>query len=360
MPARLPPSTRMPDPLTPTDLVAAEAVSFGAPVQPVVRLRNFSPEEWEDFVCEWAHSLKEKYRAVDRCGGAGDMGRDVIALHHEGAAWTNFQCKRYDHRLHPGDIWLELGKLCYYTKIKEYAVPEKYYFVAPRSVGTALRDLIRAPVRLKQGLLENWAKKCAGEITDSDPTPLDDSMRQYIQAFDFSIIDYIPELTLIEQHAKTPWYVTRFGGGLPPKPQPQAPPQQPAEFENQYIRALLEAYADHLQKQISTLTDLADQDCLEHLTDARVEFYCAESLRTFSRATLPPGAYDHLLNQVHAAAKDELRAPHPNGYARLLAVVKHIRIVPLNGHPLQSRIDPQERGGFCHQLANEKSVRWIK
>jgi hypothetical protein len=28
--------------------------------------------EWEDFVLEWAHSLKAKYGAVEKCGGAGD------------------------------------------------------------------------------------------------------------------------------------------------------------------------------------------------------------------------------------------------------------------------------------------------
>ena len=63
-----------------------------------------SSGEWEDFVLEWAHSLKAKYAAVQRCGGAGDMGRDVVAYEVNGQVdpWDNYQCKHYDHALHPG------------------------------------------------------------------------------------------------------------------------------------------------------------------------------------------------------------------------------------------------------------------
>jgi hypothetical protein len=45
----------------------------------VDRVRLFSADQWEYFVQEWVDSLRDEYELVERCGGAGDMGRDVIA-----------------------------------------------------------------------------------------------------------------------------------------------------------------------------------------------------------------------------------------------------------------------------------------
>jgi Restriction endonuclease len=88
-------------------------VRAGQPVLPVERIKIFSPEQWEDFISEWATSL-QGYGSVERVGGSGDMGCDVIAtldLSLVDGPWDNYQCKRYDHALGPDDIWIELGRL---------------------------------------------------------------------------------------------------------------------------------------------------------------------------------------------------------------------------------------------------------
>jgi len=54
-------------------------VALGLLAHPVERVRLFSPSQWECFVQEWGDSLRDEYELVERCGGAGDMGRDVIA-----------------------------------------------------------------------------------------------------------------------------------------------------------------------------------------------------------------------------------------------------------------------------------------
>jgi hypothetical protein len=54
-------------------------VALGLLVHPVERVRLFSHGQWECFVQEWVDSLRDEYELVERCGGAGDMGRDVIA-----------------------------------------------------------------------------------------------------------------------------------------------------------------------------------------------------------------------------------------------------------------------------------------
>ena len=57
----------------------ADRVFPGKPLPPTERVRTFSPAEWESFIQEWANSLKQKYKDVMRCSGAGDMGRDIVA-----------------------------------------------------------------------------------------------------------------------------------------------------------------------------------------------------------------------------------------------------------------------------------------
>ena len=33
-----------------------------------------------------------------------------------------YQCKRYDHRLAPSEMWVEFGKVCVYTKAAAHVI----------------------------------------------------------------------------------------------------------------------------------------------------------------------------------------------------------------------------------------------
>src|SRR5262245_59696811 len=86
----------------------ADVVIAGAPIPPIERVRIFSAQQWEDFVLEWADSLRTRYERVEQCGGAGDMGRDIIASVDQTSEdpWDNYQCKHYKDRLAPSHIWI--------------------------------------------------------------------------------------------------------------------------------------------------------------------------------------------------------------------------------------------------------------
>lgn len=341
---------------------SADVVAAGLPIPPIERIRIFSAGQWEDFVLEWADSLRDTYGTVERCGGAGDMGRDIIAFDKaDPSVWDNFQCKHYKAGLAPTDIWLELGKLVYYTYINEYTYPRKYTFVAPQGAGTKLSNLLRKPDKLKEQLIDNWDKHCREGITSTTVVDLDAALRSYLDALDFSIFEAIPPLRIIDQHAKTRWHVTRFGGGLPARPKPTAPPAVVAAHEVTYVRSLLDAYGDHLKCALPTVADLeAHDDVREHFNDARLEFYSAEALRAFSRDTLPPGAFEELQDELHGGIKDEIRCAHPDGYHRVLSVVKTAKLLPITDNALKDRLSTHDRGGICHQLANDGKVRWVK
>jgi hypothetical protein len=272
------------------------------------RIKIFSPTEWELFVQEWVDSLRDQYELVERCGGAGDMGRDVIATVKGGKSWDNYQCKHYPESLKPSDVWLELGKLAYYTKRGDFEYPRRYYFIAPRGAGTTLSNLLKKPETLRNELLKHWNDHCRKGITKTQVIELDAVMETHIKGLDFSIFEATPVLRILDAHAKTRWHAARFGGGLPARPAPLAPPAVPANNESVFIAELRRAYADHLKKVVNDVDmDLVGHDDLrDHFSDARIEFYSAEGLRTFSRDTLPPGEFERL-QDIQRAGRN--RAP---------------------------------------------------
>lgn len=353
------PSVPLPAPLAPAG-VTSDFVATGLPIPPIERIRIFSDRQWEEFVLEWASSLLERYGRVERCGGAGDMGRDVLAFDKsDPTVWDNYQCKHYKDPLAPSSIWVELGKVVYYSSIGEYSYPRRYTFVAPQGAGTKLSNLLRKPDKLKAQLIENWNTHCRTTITSTMAIDLNPALSAYLVRLDFSIFDAIPPLQLIDQHARTRWYAARFGGGLPARPAVEPPPLVVADHEVNYVRALLDAYGDHLRVPVTGADDLAAYtDLGEHFSDSRLEFYSAEALRAFSRDTLPPDAFDDLQDEVHGGIKDELRGEHADGYRCVMAVTKTARLLPISGHPLTDRLSVRDRAGICHQLANDKKVRW--
>jgi len=341
---------------------SASTVQSGVQVLPIERIQLFSPEQWENFVCEWADSLRSKYSSVERCGGAGDMGRDVIAFHKDDPdLWDNYQCKHYRNPLMPTNVWIEFGKLVYYTKKGEYSWPSSYFFVAPRGVGTTLSDLLKDSEKLRSGLKANWDKYCKDKITKECPVVLDSSLTQYIDTLDFSIFCAVPPLHMIDEHAKTQWHVTRFGGGLPSRPPIDAPPTTPANTELSYVTKLLEAYAEHTGTDVESHEVIPDPDLQDHFSDSRTQFYSAESLRVFSRDTLPSGEFKKLQDEFYEGVMDEIRSDHPDGYRRVIAVVKFARLLPVNAHALITALTLRDRAGICHQLANDnEDVRWVR
>lgn len=351
----------IPTPDPPPDGVSHADAVGGQPIPPIERIKFFSADQWEEFITEWVDSLRKRYKSVERCGGAGDKGRDVVALSVEDPnIWDNYQCKHYATPLQPNQVWVELGKLVYYTKRGDYAYPRHYYFVAPRGAGTALSNLLRRPDELRKKLLEEWDKQCRSQITTKGPVELGDDLRAYIDALDFSIFSVVQPLRIIEEHSKTRWHAYRFGGGLPKRPPAATPPDDLADAEANYVRALLDAYGDHSASSYASIKDVEESDLLEHFADARLEFYSAESLRTFSRDTLPAGEFESLKEEVHDGIKDEVRRSHPSGYERVLSTTSAARRLQLSSRALVSLLTVRDRGGVCHQLANDQKVKWVK
>jgi hypothetical protein len=341
---------------------SADHVQAGLPIPKAARVQIFSPDEWEGFTEEWASSLTD-YAIVRRFAGSGDMGLDVAGFTNvEGfsAPWDNYQCKRYDHALRPADIHVEIGKIIYYSWLREYTVPRRHYFAASKDVGTTAAKLLLDPAKLKESVRQAWEKQCRHHITTTVDVTLTGDLLAYFDKFDFSIFGSKTVLELIAQHATTRYHSIRFGGGLPMRPSPHVPPTEPATHETRYVRQLLDAYGEHLGEDVPDLAALELQLPLQKdFSRQRERFYSAEALRNFSRDTVPEGTFDALQEEIFQGVVDICEGPHSTGLERMRATVSQAAQVASTSNPLAPATRTQDRQGICHQLANEDRLNWV-
>ena len=341
-----------------------QQILLGQRLDPLEVVKIYSADEWEKFIREWVESLRSQYREVRRASGSGDKGRDVIG--YTGAVstetpWDNYQCKHYDHALYPSDLWKELAKLCYYTKQKSYSVPRAYYFVAPRGVGPEALSFLEKPTEMRKALIERWLK---GDLlrVGKQNIQLEGALRQYVEAFDFSIVKDVPPPRVIEQHRATRFHATRFGGGLVKLPPSQANvPAEIADTETRFIEQLLQAYSDHLSESVMLPSDLGNHPSLKkHFDRQRTHFYLAELLRNFTRDNIPEdGCFERLQDLIEDGVLDTVESDHSNGFERMEEVVKAARSLQIDSHPLKECLEGYHRSGICHQLANQDRIVWV-
>jgi hypothetical protein len=334
-----------------------EHVISGVPIPKVMRIRTFSPDDWEDFIEEWSTSLSGAYLKVRRFGGSGDLGVDIAGFTSKTGfqdVWDNYQCKRYGHPLRPSDIWVELGKIIYYSFKEEYLPPRQHYFVASQGIGTSLEQLLNKPDTLKAKMRENWGKHCENEITSTEEIPLTGALEVYFDAFDFSIFTSKSHVELIEGHSTTGYHAVRFGGGLPPRPDPDKPPTTPEDTESRYIRQLLDAYGDQLGTAMNDIVALeANVPIKRDFLRQRERFYHAESLRNFARDTVPEGTFAALQEEVWHGVIDICEGHHQDGFERMRTTLTQAAALSFTANPLSSVTKKQDCQGICHQLAND-------
>lgn len=345
-------------------ILTASQVQSGPPIEPLTRIVTYEPGDWESFVDEWVSSLKSKYLKVLRYTGANDRGIDVAGFEDKRylqGVWDNYQCKHYRDAITPGTAWPEIGKMLWHSFNGEFAPPRAYYFVAPRGTGTTLTQYLTKAPALKSALTEAWPKSVADKITSTQTVKLEGRFAEYVDAFDYSIFQPMSPREVIEQHRATPYFIGRFGGGLPPRPVVGAPPTDLADHESVYVARLLEAYADHAKAEVPDISALKAWRPLEdHFRRQRECFFHAESLRVFVRDKVEPGTFEGLQDEIYHGVADTAESDHADGFERVKAVTLAAQNVQLDAHPLGASAFVKDKRGICHQLANDDRLRWIK
>lgn len=352
------------DPPKPPVLASAALLQAGPPIEPITRLMTYTPDQWESFVEEWVSALKDKYTAVRRFTGANDRGIDIAGFTDGemlNGIWDLYQCKRFQGTVTPSAAWPEIGKILWHSFQGHYKPPRAYYFMAPRGVGTTLDQLLSNAPALQARVKKEWTKNISGAITGKEKIVLEGEFADYVDAFDFSIFKSFSPRELIEQHRSTPYFLSRFGGALPPRPKPDDPPEEIQEHEQKYVGSLLEAYADHTKQSVADTAALEQWKPLrEHFRRSRESFYHAESLRVFVREKVEPGTYESLQDEVFDGVIDTVEGQHVDGYERVKAATKAAQDMSLESHPLGPSALTRDRHGICHQLANDDRLKWTK
>lgn len=342
----------------------AATIAAGQPILPQHQVMLYSSDQWEEFVNEWAHGQKAKYKQVVRFAGPGDQGVDIGGFTDDNAlmgVWDGFQCKHHDDALTPGVAYPEIAKVLWYSFSGAYAAPRKYYFMAPKACGLSLSKLLLNPTALKKAIVDNWDGKCADAVTETQTIALTGAFADYVTNFDFSIFTQKSLLELIDEHRATPFFAPRFGGGLKPRPTPGVPPATVQSHESRYVEQLYEAYGDHRKIKVTELSGLAAWPShVKHFHRQREHFYHAEALRNFARDTVPPGTFEDLQSEVYAGVADVEAKAHKDALVRLEAVTQAAQELHLTSNALLTVVKVQDRRGICHQLANDDRLTWKK
>ena len=188
-------------------------------------VRAYDATDWEIFISEWQKGL-QGYSAVKRLGAAGDQGRDVIGLCGSDGCqgvWDNYQCKHYEVPLSTPKACEDAGKIIFHAFRKEFVPPRYCTFVAPRGPSTELRDLLLNPSKFRQEILATWDIRVAGRLVAGEKHVLAGTLETYVQAYDFTSFTYATLDEILDDHRRTAYWASRFGGLLPPAPRGIAP-----------------------------------------------------------------------------------------------------------------------------------------
>lgn len=322
-----------------------------------------SEDDFELMTEQWLFSLKDNYRYIKRIGGSRDQGRDIFAYQDENLRLLDiYQCKHYEKKLTPSDIYLEIGKLLYYTFTEEYVIPQNYFIVSSKGCGTALTKLIESPDKIKKSIIQNWSSKCKSSITKEKNIELKDKFKIFVENFDFSIIHEITPLKFLEEFEKTKYYSSWFGLRNFKRKSPPEPPKVIGNEELTYVNKLYKAYGSVNNSSITNFKQLSNKH-QEHFNIQRKCFYSAEGLKEFSRDYLPTDETFHdLQNQIIDPVKSQILCnTYNNGLECLNSAIQVATTLIIGNNSLSEFLKTNDRIGILHQVANEdENIEWIE
>lgn len=349
-----------------TQYKTALQVNYGTRILPIKRVETFSADEWEEFIEEWLDVKTEDYIEIERLGGAGDKGRDIVAYISDKTQttfeWDCYQCKHYDNPIMPTQVYVEIGKILYYTFNRDYPIPQNYYFISPKGCGTSLSKLLQNASEFKEKIIDNWVKYCESEITNF-PIKLEGEFEKYVRNFNFKIFSKIQTKEIIKEHTKHKNHLIRFGGGLPERSKitEKDIPESVTAIETIYVNQLMLAYTSDCGEIISSTDELTEKTIyLKHFNRARLCFHHAEQLRNFSRDSLPPETFNDLQDEIYSSIIDIVEEDYESAFVKVKDAEKEARRINISSNPLKDVSIINDKSGICHQLVNDGKIKWIE
>ncbi len=309
-------------------------------------------DELELFVDSWMTRKRQAYVDTEVWAGTGDKGRDVacyVSKRRLEGPWHLFQCKQLRTPLTLPNALKELGKVFYHAAAGDYTLPEEYVFVAPRNVSRPMKELVAAPERLRQAMLDKWEEHCANAITPAIQT--------LINGYDFSKVSVRDALRMLKDPDAVATMVQFFGHDPGDWEVGEIPAEEQAE-ECTYLRQLVGAYADRSGASFSGVADVvAHGEYRDHLADQRVRFFHAAFFKRHYRDNTPEQMMTDFQEEIYHGVIETYREDAPDALTRIDNVMKQANAV-YPGGVLGRHGRVQVRQGICHHFANENRFVW--
>jgi len=133
------------------------------------------------------------------------------------------------------------------------------------------------PDKFRNEVIATWDVRVAPSVVESEKHILTGDLAAYVQAYNFTSFTFATLEEILDDHRKTAYWASRFGGELP-IPNPGVTPDVVAPKEIVYITKLLDVYAEETGASIGCADDLsAHIKWQDDLQKQRVRFYDAEA-----------------------------------------------------------------------------------
>lgn len=342
---------------------ASGQLTLPKPLKPHQLIYFYSPDEWEEFILEYAIGLSTSYHQIKRIGGSNDRGADIAAfLTPSGfdGVWDCLQCKHYESALLPSDAYPEMFKVLRAVVERHYTLPRRYLFMAPKACNPTLSRQLSSPSTLRQEFLKRFEgrKPLGGGLEPELVTQI----KRLAETIDYSIFQSVELHEMIEVHKRTRYHVQRFGAPLPDRPEAAPPPSDLSTEERRYVEHLLAAYEERYNLRMATPADVVQNAKVsKHFSRQREAFYSAEALRMFARDSVLPGTFEKLQDDVYDGVIETHFRDFDYGLDRLTAVLEAVVALNLSQkNPLYSVSFNRDKIGICHQLANDDRLAWCE
>lgn len=317
-------------------------------------------DDLEIFVDDWMARKRKVYVETEVWAGSGDKGRDVacyLTKRRLEGPWHLFQCKQLKSSLSLPSSLRELGKIFYHAAAGEYSLPDEYVFVAPRNVSRPMKELLAAPERLRQVILEGWDEYCAKWIIQNTRVALTPEIKALILGYDFSKVSARDALRMLKDPDAVATMVQFFGHD-PGDWRPSNIPVEVQAEEAAYLRQLVSAYSERCKKEFLDVAEVvAHGEHRDHLADQRVRFFQASFFKRYYRDNTPEHMLVDFQDEIYHGVVETYREDAPDALTRVDKVMKQANAVHPSG-VLGRHGRVQVRQGICHHFANEHKFVW--
>jgi ABC-3C protein len=212
------------------------------------------------------------------------------------------------------------------------------------------------PDKFRAELIASWNTRVARRVVEGEKHELTGDLAAYVDAYDFTSFTYTTLDEILDDHRRTAYWASRFGGQLPP-PKPGKTPVAIAPGETVYVGKLLKVYSETTGAEIACVNDLsAHKEWEDDLQKQRVRFYDAEAFMATYRDQTEPGTIESFADQILDAIDPPLTVIK-SAHTRLsTALSVASQTTPASVLAAQAKVRVKQ--GVCHQLANADRVTW--